>query len=245
MLYGVFADIHSNLEALNVVLEFFKQHKIQNYICSGDIVGYGPNPNECISKLKALKRLYCVAGNHDRAVVGMKSPNWFNEYAQRVLLWTKRQLNESSRAFLIRLPLLYEHTHFSIAHGSPRDPIDEYLLSPIQFLDNLKYFHTQVCFIGHTHFPICFLRDKLGRVKLRNFQDGEKIKINPELKLVYNLGSVGQPRDNNTRACCALYDTDTKEISFHRLEYDVEKTQAKMRQAALPLFLIDRLAYGR
>lgn len=245
MLYGVFADVHSNLEAFDAVLGFFKEKKIQNFINAGDIVGYGPNPNECIQRLNSLKRVYCIAGNHDKAVVGMKPTSWFNSYAQRALLWTKRKLTVESRNFLMRLSTFYEHTYFSVAHGSPRDSLDEYLLSPVQFMDNVDHFKTQICFIGHTHMPVCFIKDKMARVKIRNLKDEDKTKIGHEIKSVYNLGSVGQPRDNDARACCAVYDTDTMGLSFHRIKYNIEKTQKKMMQAMMPLFLIDRIGVGR
>lgn len=245
MRYGLISDIHSNLEALDAVLSFFKSERIQAFICLGDTVGYGPNPNECVDRLSGLKRLQITAGNHDYAVVGMKETSRFNDFAARALTWTKRQLKEESRAFLMRLPRLIDGSHFTLVHGSPRDPGDEYLLTPRQYLDNLEYFRTPVCFIGHTHIPSIFYTDSLGRIQHKPFTDGESFKIDPGGKAIVNIGSVGQPRDGDQRACAAVYDTETHEVKMTRCAYDVKAVQDKMRQASLPLFLIERLSFGR
>lgn len=245
MRYGVFSDVHSNLEALESVLSYFKKEKIQNFLCVGDIVGYGPNPNECIQIISGLKRVQVTAGNHDYATVGMKETTWFNDYASRALTWTKRRLKEENRNFLMRLPRLVDGSIFTLAHGSPRDPIDEYLLSPRQYLDNLEFFRTSICFIGHTHVPSVFFTDSLGVIQHKPLADGETFVFDPQGKTIVNVGSVGQPRDGDQRACGVIYDTDKNEIRMVRCPYDIESVQEKMRQASLPLFLIERLAYGR
>lgn len=245
MRYGVFADVHSNLEALEAVLSFFKKERIQAFLCLGDIVGYGPNPNECIQKIGALKKIQITAGNHDYAAVGLKELTWFNNFAVRSLVWTRRQLKEENRSFLMRLPRLVDASLFTLAHGSPRDPIDEYLLTARQYLDNLEYFRTPICFIGHTHVPSVFYTDSLGMIQHKVLADGETFKIDGGGKTIVNVGAVGQPRDGDPRACCMIYDTEKKEVRLNRVKYDIEAVQEKMRQASLPLFLIERLGYGR
>ncbi len=245
MRYGVFSDVHSNLEALEAVLSVFKKERIQSFLCLGDLVGYGPNPVECVQRVLQLKRLQATAGNHDYASVGMKETTWFNNFATRSITWTKRRLNEEARNFLMRLPRLIESSQFTMAHGSPRDPIDEYLLSSRQFLDNLEFFRTPICFIGHTHVPCVFYTDSLGVIQQKPLADGETYQFDPQGKTIVNVGSVGQPRDGDTRASAMIYDTEKNEVKLIRAVYDIQAVQDKMKQASLPLFLIERLSYGR
>ncbi len=245
MRFGIFSDVHSNLEALDAVLARFKKERIQSFICLGDIVGYGPNPNECIQKIISLKKVQVIAGSHDYAVVGLKELTWFNDLASRSLVWTKRHLTEENRNFLMRLPRLIDHSLFTLAHGSPRDPIDEYLLTPRQYLDNVEYFKTAVCFIGHTHLPCVFYANSLGIIQHKPLADGEVFKIDSLGHTIVNVGSVGQPRDGDPRATGAIYDSETHEVTLIRCAYNIEAVQEKMRRASLPLYLIERLSYGR
>ncbi len=245
MRFGIFSDVHSNLEALEEVLSFYKKERLQSFICLGDIVGYGPNPNECIQRIVSLKKVQVIAGNHDYAVVGLKELTWFNDLASRSLVWTKRHLTEENRNYLMRLPRLIDHSLFTLAHGSPRDPIDEYLLTARQYLDNVEFFRTAVCFVGHTHLPCVFYADSLGIIQIKPLAEGEVFKIDPLAHTIVNVGSVGQPRDGDPRAACAIYDSDSKEVKIIRLKYNIDATQQKMRQASLPLYLSERLSYGR
>ena len=245
MRYGVFADVHSNQEALEVVLSFFEKEKIHNYICCGDLVGYGPSPNECIERGRNLKNLVIVGGNHDKATVGMKDTRWFNDFAARAILWTKRHLTCSNHGYLTRMNNAFDQSQFYLVHGSPRDPLDEYLLSPTQFQESLNFFKNAVCFVGHTHLPNCFISDCLKRVKIKPPMARDIIKIEPDSQVLYNPGSVGQPRDGDPRASCAIYDTEENTIKLYRLEYDVSAVQEKMKKVQLPLYLIERLATGR
>lgn len=245
MRYGIFSDVHSNLEALEAVLAFFRKERIQSFICLGDLVGYGPNPNECVQKILNLKKIQITAGNHDYASVGLKELTWFNDLASRSIIWTKRHLKEENRNFLMRLPRLIDVSDFTLCHGSPRDPSDEYLLTPRQYLDNLEFFRNPVCFIGHTHLPAIFYADSLGMIQHRPLVDGETIQLDPQGKTIVNVGSVGQPRDGDVRAACLVYDSEKYEIKIGRCPYDIAAVQEKMRQYSLPLFLIERLSYGR
>lgn len=245
MRYGVFSDVHGNLEALDAVFELFRQQEVGAWLCLGDLVGYGPNPNECIERVAALKRLQIVGGNHDFAVVGLKPMDRFQNFAARSLTWTKRHLKEENRNYLMRLPRLVEGSQFTLAHGSPRDPIDEYILTSRQYLDNLAHFRTSVCFVGHTHAAGVFMTDSLGIIQHRKLQEKETIMLDPQNKMIVNVGSVGQPRDGDPRAAAMVYDSDQGTVQIFRAEYNIESVQKKMRQASLPLFLIERLSYGR
>ncbi len=245
MRYGVISDIHSNLEALDAVLAAFRKERIQSFLCLGDIVGYGPNPNECIERIASLKKVQVTGGSHDFAAVGLKETTWFNDMAVRALSFTKRKIKEENKSFLMRLPRLIDGSLFTMAHGSPRDPTDEYLLTARQYLDNLEFFRTPICFIGHTHVPCTFFTDSLGMIQHKPLPEGEPVTYDPQGKMIVNVGSVGQPRDGDTRACGVIYDTDKHEVKLIRCEYDIKAVQDKMNQASLPLFLIERLSYGR
>jgi predicted phosphodiesterase len=248
MRYAIFSDVHSNLEALTTVLNFFKEKNVDECICCGDIVGYGPNPNECIELIRDIFRLNIVIGNHDAACCGLKDITWFNEYAKMAIIWTRKNLSEPNRMYLITLPkiLTLPEESITITHGSPREPIDEYLLEKDQFIQNLQYFTTKICFVGHSHVPVVFMHDLFTKVNaFAKPIEGEKIKIQENFKYIINVGSVGQPRDFDPRACCAIYDTKNQEIEFFRLDYDFTKTQEKMYKYRLPFFLIERLAEGR
>ncbi len=245
MRYGVFSDIHSNLEALDAVLAAFRKERIQSFLCLGDIVGYGPNPNECVERICALKKFQATGGSHDFAAVGLKESTWFNDMAVRALNHTKRKLKEENKNFLMRLPRLIEGSMFTMANGSPRDPTDEYLLTARQYLDNRGFFRTPICFIGHTHVPCIYYTDSLGMIQHKPLIEGTPVKLDPQGKTIVNVGSVGQPRDGDPRACGVIYDTEEHQVTLVRCEYDIKAVQDKMKLASLPLFLIERLSYGR
>lgn len=251
MLYGIFSDIHSNIEALEIVFEFFENYKVSSFICCGDIVGYGPNPNECIELIKSLQSLVVVIGNHDAACAGLKDITWFNEYAQEAIIWTRKQLDEQKRMYIQELPKIFSTTfetglNWTIVHGSPREPIDEYLLNKKEMVENLYYFNTDICFVGHTHIPFVFMFEKNLHIStLLIPEERKKIKLLPQYKYIVNVGAVGQPRDGDPRACIAFFDSTNSELEFFRLNYDFPKTQRKMYHARLPMFLIERLTWGR
>jgi len=242
MKYAVLADIHSNLTALEAVLiEIEKKAGIDQIWCLGDIVGYGPDPHRCIEIIQN-RCSACVAGNHDWAAIGKMDTAAFNPDAAAAVEWTSRHLNLEDVRFLESLPLTLEKGDFTLAHGSPRDPIWEYILSVAEAEDNLKYFKTPYCFIGHSHSPIwfecslsCSGHELLPEVVIKL---GKK-------RLIVNPGSVGQPRDGNPRASYAIYDSDAGTVVLHRVPYDISDTQQRMRESGLPEQLISRLTYGR
>ncbi|OIO00199.1 metallophosphoesterase [Candidatus Desantisbacteria bacterium CG_4_10_14_0_8_um_filter_48_22] len=240
MKYGIISDIHGNLEALNACLEFL-EGTVKAYICAGDIVGYGPRPNECVeavSKISELDGTVVISGNHDLAAVDLKDVSFFKEDAKKAILWTAKVLTGENRDFISKLKTRIDAPHFTVAHGSPREPEDEYLIDGYAMKENLAFFKTKVCFVGHSHIPLFYDR---GLVILA---DGGKVKVVARNKAIASLGSVGQPRDRNPSACAGVYDDRTGEILVKRFPYNIRKTQEDMAAAGLPRSLIERLALG-
>lgn len=247
MVWGVFSDIHSNLEALEAVLAVFGENGVEGYVCCGDLVGYGPQPNEVVDRIASLKPLRGVSGNHDLAVIGRMDIQWFNDYAQAAALWTREALTPSARGFLEALPARVVEEPFMVVHGSPRNPPEEYLLTRQQFLDNASHIKPTPCFIGHSHLTWCFLRDPgspLG-TKAQLLRDGQRFEVPQGLACAINPGSVGQPRDHDNRASCGVYDDEARTFRLLRVPYDIAAVQKKMRDAALPELLVLRLSYGQ
>lgn len=244
MRYAIFADIHSNLEASEVVLEYYQKEKVDKYFCCGDLVGYGPNPNECIKKVRELNCIV-VAGNHDWACVGLKDIAWFNEYAQAAILWTREQLTPDNIDYLKSLPPVYQDENLTLVHGSPRKPIDEYLINLSQARENVNLFPTETCFIGHSHTPFFYQRNQQGEEFYDSFRLKSSLFLPPRTKTIINIGSVGQPRDGNPQSACAIYDLEKREISLARLSYNISQVQEKMFKVNLPFHLINRLSFGQ
>ena len=251
MIYGVFSDVHSNLEALEAVLDYFERSGAEGYVCCGDMVGYGPEPNECLERIRALKGLTAVCGNHDLAAIGRMDLAWFNPYAREAALWTAGRLTPASREYLESLPGKVETRNFTVAHGAPRNPAEEYLMSAAQFKDNVPLVRVWPLFVGHSHLPLYFKSSAAIEegVEAALFEDGRKVEVVREGPGVgptaLNPGSVGQPRDQDNRACCGLYDDEEGSFLIKRCEYDIGSVQGKIRAAGLPEFLALRLAFGQ
>ncbi len=245
MRYAILGDIHSNLAAFEAVLKDLELRGGWDQIwCLGDIVGYGPEPRECIKLLRQYDHL-CVAGNHDWAAIGKIDTSDFNPVAAQACCWTAQQLTEDDIKYLESLPVSLCQDDFTLVHGSPRYPIWEYLLSTTAARENFSYFETTYCLIGHSHIPLIFeYQDKVGTCRLKRFFSEAEIKLEG-IRLIINLGGVGQPRDGDPRASYGIYDADAQVIYHYRVEYDVTVTQRKMMDAGLPLPLIYRLSYGR
>jgi predicted phosphodiesterase len=249
MLYGVFSDVHGNLEAFEAVLDFFAASRVEGYICCGDLVGYGPDPDRCVTLTRHLKNLYAVCGNHDLAAVGRIDVEWFNPYARAATIWTRTVLSPESRGYLEGLTARLEHKEFTIVHGTPRRPADEYMLSVAQFKNNMSRVGAWPLFCGHSHMPLCFRCTAEGRVEPIFIEDRQTLtgEVAPYgmVPAAYNPGSVGQPRDHDKRAACALWDSGALTFKVFRFAYDVAATQAKIRSQGLPESLALRLAYGQ
>jgi diadenosine tetraphosphatase ApaH/serine/threonine PP2A family protein phosphatase len=238
----VCSDIHANLPTLDAVLEDAGQ--VDAVWCLGDVVGYGPDPNECVARIMALPQYVCLAGNHDWAALGRLDLGNFNTDARLAALWTREQLTPESRKFLEERPdrLGPLEERYTLAHGSPRYPIWEYILDTRTARTAFEHFDTPVCFVGHSHVPVIF-QQKSEEVKIVLAVADEPIVLN-EGRYIVNPGGVGQPRDGDPRASYVLLDTETNSVTFRRVAYPVEETQARMIEAGLPMRIIARLRYG-
>ena len=236
MKLALLSDIHSNIEALDTVLAELPQ--VDRILVLGDIVGYGPDPNAVISRLRAI-RARAVMGNHDAAMLAPSLLDWFNPHAAAAARWTQRVLTPESRRYLAALPKYGRLGPHRYVHGSPRKPyLWEYILDDLQALEILVRLGPRFCFFGHTHLPRIFTAE--GE---ETHEPGEWITL-PAAALV-NPGSVGQPRDGNPDAAFAVVDLEIPAVRFGRVRYDVATTQAKIRAAGLPEMEAARLALGR
>jgi len=242
MRYAIFSDIHSNLEALNSVLEACKRESVDKYLCIGDVVGYASNPAECIDLIRNTA-LVCVAGNHDWAVVNLFSTEYFNPTAREAIFWTGRNIEEDRRYFMESLELVFKNEHLIMVHGSLNSPGEfNYMVDTYIAQESFMLMERNICFIGHTHIPGVFIQDKNGKVSYRGDYD---IDIKVFDKYIVNVGSVGQPRDNNPKASYCIFDSDKKEVRIKRVAYDIEAARNKIIKAGLPVSLGDRLLSGR
>lgn len=236
------ADIHANLEAFTAVLgDIERQGGFDELLCLGDIVGYGPDPHACLELLRRQKCL-CVAGNHDWAAISKLDTSEFNPDAAAAARWTANQLTAEDRQYLESLPLVAEKGEFTLVHGSPREPIREYVQSPDIACDNLAFLKTPYCLVGHTHAPLIFT-DEGGSCTVRGFTPETKLPLGKK-RLIINCGGVGQPRDGDSRASYGIYDSQGKSVRLYRVAYDIAATQAKMLREGLPISLATRLSYG-
>jgi diadenosine tetraphosphatase ApaH/serine/threonine PP2A family protein phosphatase len=238
----ILSDIHANLPAFQAVLADATGQWDTIWFL-GDLVGYGPNPNECVSLLCEYEHL-SLAGNHDWAVLQKIEIEEFNRDAQRAIKWTARNLTPGSVAYLNALPALTEKESFTLAHGSPRSPIWEYITDLETAFENFNHFATPYCLVGHTHVPMLIWLDEAGG-QIGGYvpAHGEKVPLERQ-RLILNPGSVGQPRDGDPRAAYALLDTDQMLWEYRRASYDIAEVQTQMRSLAMPNKLVQRLAYG-
>jgi predicted phosphodiesterase len=241
---AIVSDVHANLPAFEAVLRHAEASGPVHALWSlGDIVGYGPHPNECV----ALSRRYehrAVAGNHDLAACGLMGTEEFNEAAAEAARWTSEQLSEAARSYLRELPKVTCEDDFTLVHGSLRWPEWEYLLSSEQAQAHLELQQTPYGLVGHSHLPFVCREQKGSPPTLRPATDGERVELGDQ-RLILNPGGVGQPRDGDPRAAYALYDSHARVVTYHRVEYDIVATQQAMEAAGLPRWLIERLSYGR
>ena len=248
MRYLVLSDIHSNLEALYTCLEL-AAGKYDRAVCLGDLVGYGPNPNEVIEKIRNLCKVV-IRGNHDKACCGIDDAKEFNPYARMATEWTLQALTPKHLEYLRALPegpVVIDGITF--VHGSPMDE-DEYILGPAQALPLLRKPDAQLVCFGHTHLQGGFMLLPSGRfqsIHIPATPDGLTLTVSLEdsARYLINPGSVGQPRDRDWRAGFAVLDVKRKLVEFYRTPYDVARTQVKMEKAGLPLPLYRRLELGR
>ena len=242
MRIAVLSDIHSNREALESVLGALGSVDAIWHL--GDTVGYGPEPQAVVDRLREAGA-NGVRGNHDDAAGGGLSIELFNPDGYRAMQWTRTRIDERTRLYLAGLPerAVPEGSEFTLTHGSPREPIWEYLDSPAAAERCLPAFRTRYCLVGHTHVPLVF-REARGRMQLRLAEPGSRLGLD-DRRLILNPGSVGQPRDGDPRSSYLVIDTAAATVTWHRVEYDIKATQSAMRAAGLPPGLARRLDFGQ
>ena len=237
----VLSDIHANLTALEAVLA--DAGSFNAAWCLGDLVGYGPDGNECVQRIRNLPNLLCIKGNHELAICGEADLSIFNQEAAKAILISKDMLSAESLNFLKALPEVIATDLATLAHGSPRNPIWEYTLDPSIAAENFEHFHTQLAFIGHTHIPLMFnLNDQDGAVARNYLLPQNTITLSQRAML--NPGSVGQPRDNDPRASFGIFDPVAMTWEIHRVSYDIAAVQQRIIEAGLPEKHARRLSGG-
>lgn len=238
----VISDIHANYTALEAVLA--DAGPADEIWCLGDLVGYGPDPNAAIEQVRELPQLTCLLGNHDVAVIGKMPFETFNGDARRSLIWTERVLTADNMDFLRSVPgSLKTRGEVTLAHGSPRDPVWEYILNTMSARLNFDHFDTPWCFVGHTHIQSIFRKNmETDRITLETPRLDMPLELTP--RLILNPGSVGQPRDRDPRAGYAFYDTEARTWTPRRVAYNVSEVQARIRESGLPEKHALRLSEG-
>jgi diadenosine tetraphosphatase ApaH/serine/threonine PP2A family protein phosphatase len=239
--YLIISDIHANLAAFESVLNDVNGDWDIIW-CLGDVVGYGPDPNECVELLRQHKHL-CLSGNHDWAVLGRLDINTFNDDAQKAITWTRGILTEENRLYLEKLPSSAQEAEFTLAHGSPRQPVWEYIADSQIAIANFEYFMTPYCLVGHTHSPVVYEQVRNGEVVPHLPVYGQPFPMDG-CRMIINPGSVGQPRDYDPRASYAILDTENMTWEHRRVLYSVQETQWRMNHHHLPFRLIARLQFG-
>ena len=240
MRYAIFSDVHANLEALEAVLADARAHKCTHFVCLGDVVGYNANPHECVERMREMD-CPVVKGNHDEQASLIESSRDFNEMAEQAIQWTRDNLVDEDKQWLRDLRLQRQVRDFTIVHATLDTPSQwGYVFNNLDAAASFTYQRTTVCFFGHTHVPMVFIRDEgVRRVRI------DTLRIDPSKKYFINTGSVGQPRDADWRAAYCIYQIDKNVIEQRRVKYDLETAQKKIIKAGLPRLLAERLAIGR
>jgi len=241
--YAIISDIHSNLEALQAVLDDIEQEQVDQVVCLGDVVGYGPNPNECLELVRQHSEII-ITGNHDFACIETSELYYFNKYAKEAIEWTLTVITNENLQYLSDLPFDAKIDDYYLVHSNPLDPQSwDYILSRDDARSNFPEFEEQICFIGHSHHPIIYIEDQDGG-DLTSSRDN-RIQIEEGRRYIINVGSVGQPRDGNPDAAYGIIDTMNQHYELKRVSYNVHQTYQKMIAVHLPQFLADRLLIGR
>lgn len=241
MRVAILSDVHGNQEALLRVIDRIHAERCDRTICLGDSVGYGPFPDECVELVHKASAVV-LAGNHDHALVGRTSSEYFNEYARQALSISAPLMNAHSLERLRSYPLIWEEADVLYVHATPYEPQAwHYLLNAFDAVDQWQAFSQTLCFIGHSHQPAIF---SCGADEVTALSVAAELVLEPETRYLVNVGSVGQPRDRNPDASFVIYDDEEKRIQWIRVPYDVQVTQRAMRKLHLPDFLIRRLSFG-
>lgn len=240
MRFAIFSDVHANLEALDAVLADARQRRCTDFVCLGDVVGYNASPRECLQRVRELD-CPVVKGNHDEEVTLSASSERFNELAEDAIQWTRDQLADQDKEWLRGLPLQKRVHDFTIVHATLDTPGHwGYVFNNLDAAASFTYQRTAVCFFGHTHVPMVFVRDQGV-----HHHRVEHVRLEPAKKYLINAGGVGQPRDGNWRAAYCIYDVENHLVELLRVKYDIATAQKKIEKAGLPQLLAERLAIGR
>ncbi len=236
----ILSDIHANLTALQAVLE--SAPSFDQVWCLGDIVGYGPDPNECIQIIQKLPHLTCLAGNHDLAATGEISTLHFNYTAQKSVLWTQSTLTPENMLFLKGLQPLQMLPQAALVHGSLQDPVWEYIIDRFSAKMAFEPLNTPYCFCGHSHYPLFFQQEENDHITYQLIKGNQTCKASE--KIIFNPGSVGQPRDKNPQSSFAIFCPEEQTIALHRINYNISAVQKRIIDAGLPVSLAERLSLG-
>ena len=237
---AVLSDIHGNIDALEAVLADLRRSGIESVACLGDFVGYGAAPNECVAALKSLIEAG-VVGNHDQASTGRLRLGGFRSDAAVAARWTDERLTPENRAWLIELPFSVVWHGIRLVHASPTEPDEwRYVLSVGEAIEELRGYPERVCLIGHSHVAGAFVESQRRVTYVRE----PEIAIDPDIRYLVNVGSVGQPRDGDWRAAYLVVDEDRSVLQHVRVEYDVDRAARRILDAGLPPFLAERLRWG-
>ncbi len=241
MRYGILGDIHGNLEALETVVAGLRKEGVDHFISVGDVVGYGADPSACIQVLRDIKATV-VAGNHDWAAIGKLDTTFFNVYAKEAVDWTADTLSDEERRWIGDLPLIkIVDDNITVGHATLFEPDRfNYIQTYYDAARSINTMETPLAVLGHSHVPLAFLMNESLRLSVATKIDLSKIK-----KALINVGSIGQPRDENAKAAYALYDSETQIYRLKRARYDIRKTCSKILEVGLPQILAERLKYGR
>lgn len=246
MKYLILSDIHSNKEAMTAVLSFVQRKPWDKAVILGDVVGYGAEPNQVVDMVRSLRPQVAVRGNHDKVCSGIENGELFNRIALEAALWTRRKLTRSNNQWLRGLPEgpRVVDGAFAISHGTPIDE-DAYIFGEIEALNVFRQTEFPICFFGHSHFPVIFALSPDAITTILTVAPSFRFKLREGIRYLINPGSVGQPRDGNPLCSFAMYDSETRVVTIHRLAYKLQATQQRILKAGLPRPLADRLSIGR
>ena len=243
MRLALISDIHGNLEALEAVLHDIGKHQVNKVHCLGDVVGYGCDPAACLRLVESHCEIKLL-GNHEYAVLGLLASGSLNQLARCSLDWTAEQMTDREFSMIADFELDTVCADCYLVHGSPFEPEEwHYILSNPEAKKGFRYFDQRIAFFGHTHVPMIYSQLPDGAIRSRAGHDFDP--DDGETRYLVNIGSVGQPRDNDPRACYAIFDSDRRSVTYRRVTYDIKKAQAKMAEAKMPQMLIERLEAGR
>jgi len=240
MRYAIIADVHGNLDAFEAVAKDIRREEVDGTACLGDLIGYGAEPEGCIKLAKSIADVI-VIGNHDAAVTGRLSLQWFNDFAREALVWTSGVVSSADLKFLSELPLVEKREGCELVHASLYKPESfPYMLTELDAKQCFELMSERVCFAAHTHVPAIYVEDeeRIGAV------DDFEVKFEDGCRYIVNVGSVGQPRDRDSRSAYALYDSEGGTVEIRRVSYDVGAAAEKILKAELPALLAERLFEG-